>query len=371
MRTQRQKIARIVRWAVLAASAVFFLFFSSVISEHAICPIGGFELFFTSLFGTGFTVAGLLSGMTLVFLIMSALSLVFRRAYCGYICPMGALQELFDRIGSKVLPKRLRAARVPHKVDRALRWVKYGVLLAFIVCAAIIGGHWMISADPYIAMMSLFLKGGLASAWARFPVSVIFLFSILMFAFFLGRGFCKYICPAGAWYAILSKVSPFAVIRDESKCLKCGKCSASCPMGLDVANAKRIADGECIGCQECVNACPADGALKFEAGKSTIPACLLPMASAAVFSGSVAFAVSTMPARGARPQGAPGAGGVNGGTGGTGAASSSVDGTSGASLQKGSGVSDKGSARKVSFGGCANCSGCGICKLVSSSDVTG
>ena len=124
--------ARIVRWCVLAASLAFFLFFSRFISEHAICPIGGFELFFNGLFKTGFSIAGLLSGMVILFLVMSLFSIVFRRAYCGYICPLGALQELFERVGGLVLPRKLRCLRLPTAIDGALRWLKYLVLASFV-----------------------------------------------------------------------------------------------------------------------------------------------------------------------------------------------------------------------------------------------
>ena len=194
MQAKKLNAARIVRWAVLGASAAFFLFFSMVISEHAICPIGGFETFFNGLFGTGFSLAGLFSGMVLIFLVMSVLSIVFRRAYCGYICPMGTLQELASIVGRKVLPRKIREKRVPLKADKILRWVKYAVLASYVIGAAIVGGHWMLPGDPFIVLTNLFARGGIAASWSRFPFAVLFFVLILAFAFFFGRGFCKYIC---------------------------------------------------------------------------------------------------------------------------------------------------------------------------------
>lgn len=354
MQTKKQVVSRIVRWVVLGLSTGFFLFFSTFVQEHAICPIGGFELFFTNFFKNGFTAAGLFSGMTLIFIIMSALSVIFRRAYCGYICPMGAIQELAERIGSLMLPKKLKNLRLPAMVDRILRWVKYAVLAGFVAGAAITGTHWMIPGDPFIAMMSLFVRGGLEAAWGRFPFAVLFFFAIPLYSLFLGKGFCTYICPAGAWYAILSKISPTRIVRDANLCIGCGKCTKACPMQIDVASEKSVKSAECIGCLECVNACPQKGALSFKAVAVTVPPVLLPIAGAAVFAGSVALAVTATPQRGERPQGgqdrgkpseagAAGSAILNGGT-----QSNASGGTGGA---------------KVSLGGCPSCSGCGFCRV--------
>ena len=348
MKVNAQTAARIVRWAVLAASTLFFLFFSRFISEHAICPIGGFELFFNGVFASGFSVAGLFSGMVLIFLIMSVLSILFRRAYCGYICPLGALQELFERIGKLVLPKKLRGLKVPARIDGALRWVKYAVLALFLAGAGVWGGHWMIKGDPFIAFMSL--PNGIGAALERNPSSLAFLAAILAFAFFLGRGFCKYLCPAGAWYALLSKISPNKIVRDETKCAGCGLCSQACPMNIDVANLKKVASAECLGCRECVNACPAQGALSAPVGKFDVPATIVPLAAAAVFSGSVYAASISMPPRGERPQGPNGEQPQGSG------------GEQGQKVRHGN-PNYKGS-KNVSFGGCSSCVGCGLCGSV-------
>ena len=90
-------------------------------------------MFFSGIFRSGFSLAGLFSGMVVIFLVMSVLSVLFRRAYCGYICPLGALQELFMMAGRKWLPPKIRSLRIPAGVDRVLKYVKYLVLAGFVL----------------------------------------------------------------------------------------------------------------------------------------------------------------------------------------------------------------------------------------------
>lgn len=360
-----KKAARIrfIRWAVLAANLVFTLFLSSFISEHAICPIGGFEMFFTGLFKTGFTIAGLFSGMVITFLIMSVLSIVFRRVYCGYICPMGAVQEFMQIIGRHVLPKKMRSLHLPAKADKGLSWIKYAVLASFVVFAGVIGGHWMIRADPFIALMLSGVRGGIAATFARMPVSVLFFAAIILASFFIGRVFCRYICPAGAWYALLSKISPSHIVRDEEKCVGCGLCNKACPMNIDVSHSITVKSAECIGCRQCETACPKD-ALSYKIAGGKVPAVLVPAAAACVFAGSITLADKMLPARGAGQGSGEGQGqgrrdGSGQGRGNGYGAGKESSGAQGAVLNPSSESKD---AFLAKIGGCGgNCGECGFC----------
>jgi ferredoxin len=142
---------------------------------------------------------------------------------------------------------------------------------------------------------------------------------------------------------MLSKLSPNRIVRNEEKCAGCGFCSKACPMNIDVAHLKRVTSAECIGCRECVNACPVKGALSSQIGSLEIPAVLVPVAAAAVFSGSVYLATSFMPKRGERTQRA------------------------GGEQEQGikQGNTSQPNTNKVSFGGCSNCNGCGFCESAS------
>jgi len=330
----------VIRILIMACVLLFTVFLSAFISVHAICPIGGFELFFTGLFSTGFTLAGLFSGMVIVFLIMSVISILFRRAYCGYICPMGTIQEFFSFAGKKLLPSKIKKARIPPQIASVLRFVKYGILILFVLGAAFIGGHWMLPGDPFIVLMSLASEGGIVATFERLPVAVIFFGLILITAFFAGRLFCRFVCPAGAWYALLSKASPSRIVRDQEKCIHCNLCSQVCPVDIPVANLTAVTTSECIGCCSCERACPKD-ALSYKIAGASVPKVLVPVTAGVIFAGSVWLSHSMLPKRseGGRSNG---------------------QGNRGRAYQEKSTVSGKKSSVAVS--GCGgNCSACGLC----------
>jgi len=96
---------------------------------------------------------------------------------------------------------------------------------------------------------------------ARNPGSLAFLVAILVFAFFLGRGFCKYLCPMGAFLALLRPVGWFRVRRVDATCTHCFACDKACPVNIRVEALTDVRSLECIDCNLCVNACPVPDTL--------------------------------------------------------------------------------------------------------------
>jgi polyferredoxin len=242
----------------------------------ALCPFGGVETLFTLISGAGFiekTAASavvLLAGMIVV-------ALLYRRSFCGQICPLGTLQGLFGSLGGKVFRKR---PEVPRGVDRFARFLKYGVLAFFAIWTWQAATLVMRPYDPWVAFAHLTS----AELFAELGIGLTVLGVSLAGSAVYERFFCKYLCPTGALLGALSKISVFGIRRDAEACIDCGACDKACPMNIPVSSAEKVTASECISCNECVNACPAAGALEIKApnGKRVSPALMTGIVVAAI-----------------------------------------------------------------------------------------
>jgi len=256
-------VSRILRWVTLGSFLAFVLSATSLHalgyiapSIHALCPYGGLESML-SIVAVGTFLKRIVIGTFILFGTTVLLALVMRRSFCGQICAFGGLQEFFGKIGNKLFKKR---PAVPQKLDKVLRYLKFVVLGVTVAMAWITGELWITPYDPFNALGHLADFNALITSYlVGFIVLVITLLGSIVY----DRFFCKYLCPAGALYGLIGKASPYSVRVNEDACIKCGKCNRSCPMNVDVMNAKngRVTSLECINCNECVNACPVQGAI--------------------------------------------------------------------------------------------------------------
>ena len=179
------------------------------------------------------------------------------RFFCGWICPMGLLQDLLHRIPS---PK--------FRLPLSLRWLKYAFLIVGVGAVAYWAGKevlYFFCAYCPVATLEVPLPQMIAQHdWAmdtwrilRFSVLV----TVLVLVFFNIRGFCKVMCPVGALVALANKFSLFTIRLDPAACIHCGKCDKSCPMGVPVEACSRTGRAvnrhtECIECLSCEQVCP-------------------------------------------------------------------------------------------------------------------
>jgi len=287
---KKNKVIEYLRWSLLALFVVLVsiaAYLHQVLgggkapSIHALCPFGGLESLYT-LFTTGGFIEKIFSGTMILFAITLVIAIIFRRSFCGLICPFGAIQELFGKLGQRVFKRKFI---MPMRIDKPLRYLKYIILIITVFYAWKTAGLWMAPYDPWSAYSHL--PEGIANVWAESAVGLILLIITVVGSIVYDRFFCKYICPVGAFYAIVGKFSPHRVVRDENKCIDCGICSKKCPVNIDVQHLKEIKSSECISCQTCVLNCPREGALKLKQGKRTISPLITIIIVMALFFGAI------------------------------------------------------------------------------------
>ena len=222
------------------------------------CPIGSFQAVVgSSKFRFSYYITG--------FLIL--LGVLLGRVICGFLCPFGWFQELLHKIPTK---------KLSTKKLKPLTYLKYVVLLVMVVLLPVLVTNELGMGDPFFCKylcpqgvlegaipLSLANAGIRAALGSLFKWKFIVLLTVIVLSIVFYRPFCKWLCPLGAFYALLNKVSLFQMQVDKSKCVSCGKCAKVCKMDVDVTKSPNHT--ECIRCGMCIRACPTD-AVSFRYG---------------------------------------------------------------------------------------------------------
>ena len=180
------------------------------------------------------------------------------RFFCGFFCSFGAVQDLLW-LGSHRLRALFPGKRNLKKADRIFRFAKYAVLFYFIifiwsgVTAVKTAGPWQVFGQ-YVSF------GHWPGLKPLLSVGGILLLVIFIGSLFVQRFFCRYFCPMGAIYSLISRASFLKIDKPREGCGKCRLCTSKCSMGMDLTKKDRVAGGECISCQKCVSWCPKGNA---------------------------------------------------------------------------------------------------------------
>ncbi len=254
-------------------------------------------------------------------------ALFFRRGFCGWICPIGAISELEWRFGDWFLKKLPQ--RVSYVIRNVLTRITAGFSLIFtpIMALLIVGVLDMESfqsrvfvhlTPAYILAMALpfvvprkywsdMVNDRIARAWkfailaffiqviiikmpveqlellyARVPfirvadvkmlrfftnmsgMALSVILAILIISIINKNYWCRFFCPYGALLGIIAYASPMRIRRDTVKCIDCGKCTRACAMNIVVEKKINVLTHECVACYDCVDACPVNGALDMK-----------------------------------------------------------------------------------------------------------
>ncbi len=179
----------------------------------------------------------------ILILLPVAVSLFWGRFYCGWLCPLGGVQEFLNT--------EHETRVIPQPLDRVLKYIKYIILIALGYLSWHTGNStW----QNYDLTRTFFTFGG--------PLmTLVILGGFLLVSLFISRPFCKYFCPLGAILGITSKLAMFRMRSDAKKCMLCGKClSGECSMDAISAfnpeiDLPAIDNSECIKCFSCQKHC--------------------------------------------------------------------------------------------------------------------
>jgi len=196
---------------------------------------------------------GILTGACIIYLLQFLTSLFLGRAFCGYICSAGGLQECMMRISDK------KIKNVKINIIKYIIWLLW--LITIIVSFILAGGvnkidffagtvdNWIFLFAPYRYMIYF---------------GVILLIAVLHLL--VGRrAFCHCVCWMAPFMIIGTKVSDWLKLprlrlkSNKDSCINCKQCSKKCPMSLDVemmVETVNMKNSECILCGECIDICP-------------------------------------------------------------------------------------------------------------------
>jgi NosR/NirI family nitrous oxide reductase transcriptional regulator len=195
------------RRAILALM-IFSLLYFGFWRVGCVCAVGSPQNIALSIFSTDYVVP-----ITVVafFLLPLVFTLFFGRTFCAAVCPLGAVQDLVLQ----------HPVTVPSWLESGLRLFAYAYLGAAILFAATGSAFIICRYDPFISIfrlsgsLNILILGG----------------CLLLIGVFVGRPYCRFICPYGVILRNLSRLSKWRVTITPDECIRCRLCEDSCPFG--------------------------------------------------------------------------------------------------------------------------------------------
>ncbi len=189
---------------LMVCSLAYFGFYR----KGCVCPIGSTQNVTLALFNSGYAVP---LSVVIFFLLPLAFTLFFGRAFCAGVCPLGAMQDLVVWKPIKIKPW----------LEQALGLIPYVYLGAAVLFAATGSAFIICEWDPFV---SFFRRSG----------SLMMLLigaGFLVTGLFIGRPYCRFLCPYGAILSLLSRISKWNVYLTPDDCIRCQICEVACPFG--------------------------------------------------------------------------------------------------------------------------------------------
>lgn len=237
---------------------------------------------------------------TVVLVAIIAVSLLVRKSFCSWLCPVGTLGDWLAALGKRLFRRNFV---IWKWLDYPLRLVKYALLLYFVAMLATMSA----------AALDMFVYSGynrmadvkMYEFFAHITPRALGIVLVLAGASVLYERFwCRYLCPYGALLGIVGLLSPLRVTRVKATCIDCELCTRVCPAKITVhrigarragAAVGRVWSDECTTCMRCVDECPVQATLVVRPPRwpLAVPAAVIALLVVGLFAGIAALAMAT------------------------------------------------------------------------------
>ncbi len=287
----------LLQWGVLIA---IILFITGLIPSEeaadpeAYCPMGGLQALATYLANNSLP-CSMSSLQVMMGIVLAAAVVLFSKLFCGYICPVGTVQDLIGKARDAMHFKGLKI-RSGSFIDKVFRIFKYALVFWIFYMTVNASELFCKNLDPYYAVATGF-KGEI-TLW----MSIVTLSLLVLGSFLVDMFWCRYLCPLGAisnslkfwlWIGVLfglyyvadvigadipwavllgafcilgyfleilhsrPKLQILHIVKDDNACNNCGMCVKKCPYHIDIKSCHngKLTHVDCTLCGECVAAC--------------------------------------------------------------------------------------------------------------------
>ena len=248
---------------VILSTIIYFLYINDILDFKILSigdlnPYGGWSALKSTFTDVSYRWGGITRSIALTISI-TLTALLLGRFFCGFLCPVGSLQDGIRFLAGKLGVKKKKLPSIGIVKPES---IKYVVLIELIILSTIGLGSRASAVSPWLVYLNVF-------AGFRIHTGLIILVLIVLFSVFFNRVFCRCFCPLGAFQALLNAISPLKISKGKS-CHGCQLCLKDCPVDIIVDNEETVSP-ECVNCLKCTEASCIKGSPGYQvvfAGKT-------------------------------------------------------------------------------------------------------